>query len=554
MKNLFSKLFLSKGVNYFSGDAPLVEALDYFQFGEDEDLVSLGRYVSEELIESLDFIDHYANPVLQTWGILGDRIDYVRLSPDHARALAKLQEFGVVRKMSEEPHSLMYHFVSGYVISDSGIFCTMTLTAQTAYALEKYGAESVRQEFLKKYYDRENPWFGATFYSEIQGGSDIGANQTLVRKTGNRYLLTGSDKYFASDAGIADGAVVTARFENSPAGAKGISFYFVPAYRNDGSPNYSIRRLKDKLGTVAVPTGEVEFNQSEAWLLGRPEDGIYMAMEVLVISRIDDAIAAVGIARKALWEAYLYSNNRKAFGKKLIEHPLMYRDFIEKEVELEAALAISLLAARSFDSVSHLKPPYNEDYQLARLIGNMAKSIAADTSAEITRYAMEMIGGTGFFEEFPMAKFHRDSIVTSIWEGTSNIQALEILEVILKKDGTRLLREFLEKSIHSMKDKEFAGKLLSEVRESLESVKSLLAKGEPEFYAKEVLQRLGRLTAAIQMQLVGENHSRLSGIFTTSAGIYFDICVKGRSLDYDTAKDSSHIITWMKTKSHNQGN
>lgn len=544
MKNLFSSLFLSKGVNYFHDDIPLSEIIAYFDFKPDEDLVSLGSYVSEELIETLDFIDHHAKPVLHNWGIMGDRIDYVRLSPDHVRALNKLQELGVISKLNTKEKSLMYHFMSGYIISDSGIFCTLTLTAQTAYALQKYADRNLQEEFLGKYFDREEPWYGATFYSETQGGSDLGANNTAAVKEGDNYFLTGIDKYFASDAGIADGALVTARFQDSPKGAKGISLFFVPAYRNDGTPNYSIRRLKDKLGTVAVPTGEVEFARSDAYLIGRAEDGIYMAMEVLVISRIDDAIAAVGIARKALWEAYLYSNKRTSFGKRLIEHPLMLRDFIEREVELEAAVVLSVLSAELFDSVRSSRPPYDDSYQIARMVGNMAKSIAADTSAAITRYAMEMMGGIGFFEEYPMAKFHRDSIVTSIWEGTSNIQALEVLEVILKKNGLTLFEEFLSLKIGSISDPTKAGEFAEELEARIAEVKDLISAGNPEFYSKDILERLGTLTASIQMELIGQKPGK-DNIISTSSKLYYNFHVKTSKLTHEEAVDNIGIIKWM---------
>lgn len=545
MRNLFSKLFLSKGVNYVADDLPLLEALDHYGFRTDPDLESLGSYVSEELVETLDFIDHHAKPVLQNWGISGDRIDYVRISPDHARALQRLQGYGVISRMQKDRGSLMYHFVSGYVISDSGIFCTLTLTAQTAYALGKYGDEALKREFLGRFYDPAEPWFGATFYSELQGGSDIGANNTTAAPAGNMYMLNGNDKYFASDAGIADAAVVTGRLSGSPPGAKGISFFFVPAYRKDGTLNYNIRRLKDKLGTTAVPTGEVEFKDSEAYLLGDHDKGIYMAMEVLVISRIDDAIAAVGIARKALWEAYLYSNVRTSFGKRLIEHPLMYRDFIEKEVELEAALALSLLSAREFDAVRQVEPPYNDQYQLARLIGNMAKSLAAETSASITRYAMEMVGGIGFFEEFPMAKFHRDSIVTSIWEGTTNIQALEILEVVSRKKGLDLLRDFLNREIGTLRETGARKRMAGEVEKAISWAVTTLAAGNPEFHAKEIMMRLAEVTSLVQMALIAETPSRLSGIYRSSSGIYYDLHFGEGKLDYGKASESRHLLEWM---------
>lgn len=545
MKDLFSSLFLSKGVNYFTGDLPLQEVLEHFKFRKEPDLEKLGFYVSDELIETLDFIDHHSKPVLHNWGIMGDRIDFVRLSPDHVRALGKLQKLGVINRLDTDEKSLMYHFISGYVISDSGIFCTMTLTAQTAYALQKYADNGLKKEFLGKFFDREDPWYGATFYSEIQGGSDIGANLTTARKDGSMYRLTGSDKYFASDAGIADAALVTARLGDSPKGAKGISLYLVPAYRKDGSPNYSIRRLKDKMGTIAVPTGEVEFNDSEGYLIGKPEEGIYLAMEILVISRIDDAIAAVGIARKALWEAHLYANRREAFGKRLIDHPLMLRDFMEKETELEASLVLALLAAELFDSVRSVLPPYDGNYQLARMVGNMAKSIAADTSAGITRYAMEMMGGIGFFEEFPMAKFHRDSIVTSIWEGTSNIQALETMEVILKKNGLSLLQEFLAKRISSIKDGKKAALLSAKLTGALEETSTLLKEGTPEFYSKEILELLGRLTAAVEMELAGQDWTGGEGVMARAAKLYYAIHLGKQKLTDSMVKENTGIIKWM---------
>lgn len=544
MKNLFSSLFLSKGINYFSQDRPLKELIHYFKIETPESLERLGKYVSEELIETLDFIDHSAKPSLRMWGILGDRIDYVRLSPDHVRALQKLQELDVIRSMSNGKLSLMQHYLSGYVISDSGIFCTLTLTAQTAYALEKYGSEELKDQFLNRYYDIDEPWYGATYYSETQGGSDLGANNSVASRRNGEIYINGTDKYFASDAGIADGALVTAKFEDARPGAKGLSLFFVPAYLEDGTKNYSIRRLKDKLGTTAVPTGEVEFDNSLGYLVGNEDEGIYLAMEVLVISRIDDAIAALGIARKALWEAYIYANNRQAFGKRLIEHPLMRKDFIEKEVDMEAALALTILAAKTFDSVVDVRPPYDENYQLARMLGNMAKTIAADTSAEVTRYALEMIGGIGFFEEFPMAKFHRDAIVTSIWEGTSNIQSLEVLEVILKKDGLRILEGFLKSLIETFDDGEkvlYYSQYLSDLYADIENK---LKSSSPEFYSKEILNRLGKFTALLQMECTGKNSAN-GGIYTKVSPLYSKMHIESMGLTFENVEDNMEIIEWM---------
>ena len=543
MQNRFSEIFLSHGINYYTADKPLQEALNYLGIGVKRTLRDLGLYVSSTMIESLDFIDHFAKPVLQTWNLMGERIDYVRISPDHAKVLQELQDFEVIRSINGNPSDLMHHFLSGYLISDSGIFCTLTLTAQTAYIVQKYANSELKNRFLGRFYSEENPWYGATYYTEVQGGSDIGANRTVAREENGEILLSGQDKYFASNSGLADAALVTGRFKDSPVGAKGISLFFVPSHLEDGTSNYSIRRLKNKLGTTAVPTGEVEFNGSVAFQIGDRRNGIYLAMEALVISRIDDAIAAVGIARKALWEAFLFTQKRVAFGKKLIEHPLMKRDLVELETSLESALILSLVAADAFNKVTSAKPPYNDEYQLARIIANIAKTLSAEISAQVTRYSMEILGGIGFLEEFPMAKFHRDSIVTSIWEGTSNIQALEVLEVALKKDGLGLFKKYLEDKINKIMDKEFAAKLEGLLSYTMGNISSWFASEEPEFYAKEALFKIGNLLAICEMGLVAQKNP--GGVFSVSSRIFYEKMVKEKPLVHTIINESMKVVDWM---------
>lgn len=545
MKNLFSELFLSGGVNYFTDDRPLQEMLKFFSFRETGDIRKLGGYVSGELIELLDFIDHEGKPRLHTWGILGNRIDYVRLAPEHRRALLKLQELGIISSMFKGDGSLLQHFVSGYVVSDSGIFCTLTLTAQTAYALGKYANKEISEKYLPKFLQPENPWFGATFYTETHGGSDLGANKTAATYGDGKYLISGGDKYFASDAGVADGAIVTARKKDSPPGAKGISVFFVPAYREDGSLNYTIRRLKDKLGTVAVPTGEVEFENSEGFELGDTREGIYIAMEILTISRIDDAIAAVGIARKALWEAYRYSERRIAFGRTLLEHPLMLKDLMEMETELEAATALSILSASLFDEIRNSRPPYGASYHLSRAMSSIAKNMASAASAEITRYSMEILGGTGFLEEFPMAKFHRDSIVTSIWEGTTNIQALEFLEVLTKKDGVGIITSFLENETLKIENEAVRSRLMEELERLKERTRMALSSGEAEFRSKDLLTSYGRFVSSLYLYRVSQSTEDSASLTGKAAKIYFMRYFGSKDYSYRELLESSGLIEWM---------
>jgi acyl-CoA dehydrogenase len=539
MIDRFNEIFRSKGINYLSEDLPLSEFLKFLNFHADNDLEILGEYVSSELIEIMDYVDHNGKPELIMWNLDGKRTDYVRLSPEHRNALKKLQNLGVVIKSAAGEQSWMYHFVSGYLISNSGIFCSLTLTAQTAYALRKYfnGDES----FINHYLDKKDPWYGATFYSETQGGSDLGANKTKAMETENGWVINGSDKYFASNAGIADGAIVTAMTGDK--GIRSLETFFVPAIRKTGDLNYNIRRLKNKMGTIAVPSGEVEFTNSEAYLIGEKGKGIYYAMEILTISRIDDALAAVGIARKALWEAYLHTEKRSAFGKKLIEHPLMMKDIISLEAELEASLVISLYAAQLFSDVTDIKPPYNDKYNYARFITHIAKNMAAWSSDHITQYSMEIFGGIGFFEEFPMPKFHRDALVTSIWEGTSNIQALDMIETILKKGVASMFFNDLKTRNEKIEDVKMKERIRERIKFVENQFNNLIKSSYVEINSKDLLKLFGQvLSLTLLAQCASEIESeRLQEI----SRVYDLISFENYMILLEDSFRNMDLIKWM---------
>jgi acyl-CoA dehydrogenase len=544
MEDKFSEIFKSRGINYYTYDLPLQDILTFFCIKKSSELKDLGLYVSEELIEIMDYVDHKGKPELLTWNIDGKRIDYVKISPEHRRALKTLQNFGTIEKSVSGKETWMYHFISGYLISDSGIFCTLTLTAQTAYALKKYYHGN--EKFLQNYLDRANPWYGATFYTEIQGGSDLGSNKTVATKIDGEWTLTGPDKYFASNAGIADGAIVTAKVGDG--GVKSIGTFFVPYVKKNGDLNFLIRRLKNKLGTVAVPSGEVEFNNSEAYLLGEEKNGIYYAMEILSISRVDDALAAVGIARKAFWEAFLFTLRREAFGKKLIEHPLMRRDVLTIEAKLEASLAISLYSANLFSQVTEEVPPYDQKYHYARFITHIAKNMAAWTSTAVTQYSMEMLGGIGFLEEFPVAKFHRDALVTSIWEGTSNIQALEMLEAILKKKTSLTFFEDLHKRAQNIMESELKDRINQHINDVKEYFDVFLKGTELEGNSKELLRIFGEILSLTLLAEIGsiQSNDRMIQV----AEIYEFITYKPNQISPDRMFNDIKTVKWMLEGGH----
>lgn len=533
---------LSRGRNYYSQDVPLQLLLRHLNFKGDADLERLGSYVSTVAMEEAYHIDRHARPALRRWDVLGREVNEVLVSSGHLRTLYDLLGFGVVSKPLTGEADLMYHFVSGYVISDAGLFCTVTVTEQTAYGLSKYGDEEARSSYLPNFLRRDRPWMGATFYTELGAGSDLGGLETVAERFGDgRWRLRGL-KYFASNAGLADAAIIAAKPAPLRYGAKAVATFFAPARRPDGRPNWRLLRLKEKLGTITVPTGEVELDGTEAHLLDTLDSGIYVALEILTVARIDNSVAALGLARKAMWEAYLYGRERRAFGRRLAEHPLYVRDLVEMEARLQANLLLTLVAARAFSEVSHERPPYSPAYQRARLLTHVTKNLAAWTSIELTRYSMELMGGIGFLEEFPLAKLHRDALVTSIWEGTSNVQSLDMAEAFFAKEAGWSLLSELGSRISRIGDGE-ARRKLSAVLENVREEAALAVRDGVELHAKRLLTLLGRLTAATCYREWAEASGEEWA--TAMSDVYLLSEVLGRDLDSELVRRASSGLRWM---------
>ncbi|BAA79340.2 acyl-CoA dehydrogenase [Aeropyrum pernix K1] len=494
----FGEVSMAYGLNHYLVDKPLRDTLRYFT-SKEPDLAGLGEYVGTELYEVAYRVDRLSWPVHVMWSVRGERSDTVLVDPALRRAVDRLMyEYGVNR----HPYvggSWHEHFAGINLVGDPGVGCILTITMQTAYALWKYGGEE-----LKHYYRRlagldRPPMIGATWFTEIQGGSDLGANETVARKAGDGvWLLTGY-KYFASGAGLADIALVTARPEGAPAGAKGLSLFAVPRYRRGGGLNYSVRRLKDKSGTIAVPTGEVELQDSEAYLIGDADKGIYYTLEDLMISRIANSAGAVGIARKAYLEAYNYAKHRRAFGKRIIEHPLVRRDLLEMEVLIEESLALTHKAVDLFEKSTGDRPPYSMTYHYARLMTHIAKNMTAQAAARVTMLAMELFGGIGFLREYAVERWHREALITPIWEGTSNIQALDMLEAMWKKGAHKPLLEDLRALAGDAYDKGLASKAVEAAEETVRRLASM-SPSQAEFNAKYALEDLGHASSTVILE------------------------------------------------------
>jgi alkylation response protein AidB-like acyl-CoA dehydrogenase len=220
---------------------------------------------------------------------------------------------------------------------------------------------------------------------------------------------------------------------------RGLALFLVPRYRQNGELNYFIRRLKDKIATRSVPTGEVELRESEGYLLGSADAGIYLILEVLNLSRVANSVVSVALAQRAMADALSYAEHRAAFGKPILNHPLLHHQFESRLNALRSAFALAWESVQLLNDVWMERPPYSDRYHLFRLMAHLSKYWTAEFAVDTAKWAMEVHGGLGVLAEHNVERWLREAMILAIWEGTSHRQILDGIEVMERKRAHKLL-------------------------------------------------------------------------------------------------------------------
>lgn len=505
------------GHNHFDEDKEILAVLRHFwpehQPSQWHKLQEFGAFAGREIYEAVYHIDHDAPPVLIAHDLDGNRVDRVRVSPTEKRIL---KEIAWINRAPYEGKGWPYHYALLYLLGDPGLGCILTITGQTVYALHKYGsqridgAEKIKEDLLS------GDAFGATWMTESQGGSDLGANETTAIQDGDVWRLTG-EKYFASGAGLTDFAITTARPVGKQAGPKGLALFLLPRINREGSLNFHVRRLKDKSATRAVPSGEVELNLSEAYLIGKAEEGIYYTLENLTVSRLANAVVAMATGKKAHLEVLERVARRRSFGQLLRDHPLIRRDLTDMAVRSTAGLALAFYSVKKFDRAWLDRPPYTAQYHLARLVTHLAKNRTAEHASAMTAMAMELFGGLGFLEEYGIARWHREALITPIWEGPSNIQALDFLETITKHHAYHDLLAEMVPILTGVGGS--AARRSRQVMENAFNQLEQLSAREAQWYAKHYMRQIAdSVQVALLYQMAqdqGDRYEKLADLYAT---------------------------------------
>ncbi|QCR31390.1 acyl-CoA dehydrogenase family protein [Lysinibacillus sp. SGAir0095] len=529
--------------NFFENDETLhkileqmlePQLLDYAK----RELQDFGELVAGEIDERAKHTDREGEPRLKRYNRYGEEISEVWVNEGYKKTIKQSYNTGIVGYVHKEIPQLgkkgnyVYSFAQGYLLSHSepGFYCPVTLTMATAYLLDHYASEELRARFLPHVCSTGDVelFEGATFLTERQGGSDVGANVVEARFDGENYRLYG-EKYFASNAGMCGVAMVLARIANAPSGSKGLTLFAVPWKKEDGSVNgLRIRRLKDKLGVRAVPSGEVEFDGAHAYIVGDPSKGIYYMLEALNLSRICNAIASIGIMRRAFLEAKHYVSNREAFGKSLTNYPMIQDSLAKFAAKLHVEVATTFDLIQQYDRITQGRGSSKETI-LNRLYIAILKKETAEQAVKFASEAIELHGGNGYIEDFVTPRLLRDAQVLTVWEGTANILALDVIRLFKKYEAHIL---FVEEMNNRLQDipasnlKQIVENQLNEIEKQLQLFITLDDAAQT-YEAKGIAEKMALIYESV---IAVEWASQHGGKFEKLAEIYLEETWKLRKL------------------------
>jgi putative acyl-CoA dehydrogenase len=437
--------------NMFSSDIALAEAVNSQQAGwAKESLIAFGAVAGGELLH-LGFDANRNKPILKTHDRFGHRLDEIEFHPSYHRIMQLGTEHGVSnfawRNQLEGSHVARAALLYLHGQAESGTCCplTMTYAAVPTLRLNETIANAWLPKIVSGKYAAEltHPLLkpGVTIgmgMTEKQGGSDVRANTSTAQKLGSDeygtvYEIVGHKWFFS--APMCDAFLILAQ------APEGLSCFLMPRiWPSDEASRNEIRiqRLKDKLGNWSNASSEVEFCGARAWLVGKEGRGIASILEMVALTRLDCLTGSAALMRQALVQAIHHTRQRSAFGKKLVDQSLMQNVLADLALESEAATYLSMRVAYAVDrSFAAQNNPLNaHESALARVITAIGKYWVCKRCTPFVNEAQECLGGAGYVEEGIMPRLIREAPLNSIWEGSGNVQCLDVLRAISREPET----------------------------------------------------------------------------------------------------------------------
>jgi len=429
------------GSNLYRIDLPLQDWSERFGAGWAEArLDAYGALAGGPLMEA-GFLANQNKPVFVSHDRYGHRIDLVEFHPAYHQLMRTAVEHGIpsLPWTHPQPGAHVARAAMSYLHSqaEAGSGCPLTMTFASVPALRMQAdlAQSWLPKILATEYDPRNVGMahktGVTIgmaMTEKQGGTDVRANTTRAYPVGaggpgQAYELVGH-KWFCS-APMCDAFLTLAQTD------KGLTCFLLPRHRPDDSRNeFYIQRLKNKLGNWSNASSEVEFRGAFAWMLGEEGRGVPTIIEMVAMTRFDCMVGSSALMRQALTQASHHCAHRTVGGRVLTEQPLMQNVLADLALESEAALALTLRMGRALDN---LQDPH--EARFARLVTAVGKYWICKRAPAMINEAAECMGGAGYVEESILPRLYREAPVNSTWEGSGNVQCLDVLRALSKEPG-----------------------------------------------------------------------------------------------------------------------
>jgi acyl-CoA dehydrogenase len=426
------------------------------------ELRELGELAGGELYE-MQLADRLHEPVLTQWDAWGERIDQIEVSPLWQRAERLAAEMGIVAAAYEQTYgrfSRTHQFALTYLFHPSTdvYTCPLAMTDGAARTLLISGNQQLIERAVPRLTSRDPAqfWTSGQWMTESTGGSDVGRSETVACPEGpNEWRLHGR-KWFTS-ATTAQMALTLARPDGNPPGGKGLAMFYVETRDENGRLRHiTVNRLKDKLGTRKVPTAELMLEGTPAQLVYGPGDGVRHIVPMLHLTRTWNAVSAVSFMRRGLALARDYARKRVAFGAPLAQQPLHLDTLAELQAEFEAAFQLTffLVDLMGKDEVGQIS---EEEALLRRLLTSVVKLTTGKQGVAIASEVLEAHGGAGYVEDTGLPVLLRDSQVLPIWEGTTNVLALDTLRALAKEpQSLAVLARVIDRCVAGVADEKLA--------------------------------------------------------------------------------------------------
>ena len=428
-----------RGMNFYRADAAFRGLLDLYiepalRAHLEPHLDRLGELAGGRLDELADVADKHP-PVLHPRDRFGRDEEWIEYHPAY-REMERIAfaEFGL-HAMSHRggvlgwpapmPPIAKYAFQYLFVQAEFGLMCPVSVSDTSNYVILRYGTDELKRRLLPRLLSQDPAamWKGTQFMTEKSGGSDVGALESEARLENGEWRLYG-EKWFCSHTD-ADLALILARPQGAPAGTRGLGLFAMPRRLDDGSRNrYRIVRLKDKLGTRSMASGEIRLEGAFAWQVGELGAGFKQMLDQVNLSRLSHGVRAAAMMRRCLNESLCVARNRVAFGRTLIELPLVRRQLLKLMVPAEQALSMYAWTA---DVMGRANRADEGAAHLLRILTPLFKFRACRDNLRVATGAMEVRGGNGYIEDWINPRLVRDAQIGVLWEGTSNINALDAI-------------------------------------------------------------------------------------------------------------------------------